>query len=157
MGDLATCRERGRHRLQFVDHLDHRPPFLGMVEEVEYSIEVVGSEDDIDPGRSGTDQLTVLLSGTPTNHEEDAGALLLEGLEVAEMTVEPVVGVLSDGAGVDEHHVGLIRLLGRGHPVCGEHPRHPLAVVLVHLAAEGADEVAAADALWHPTLSARRW
>ena len=48
-----------------------------MIEEVEHPVEVVGAEDDIDPGRPGTHQLTILLGGAPGDHEEDVGVLLL--------------------------------------------------------------------------------
>ena len=68
------------------------------------------------------------------------------------MAVEPVVGVLPDRAGIDEDNVGLVELICWDHPIGGEEPGHPLAVVLVHLATEGAEEVPAPGPLGHSTL-----
>ncbi len=61
---------------------------------------------------------------------------------MAEVAVQLVVGVLANAARVQHDHVGLG--LGRGgdHPVGLEQPGDALGVVLVHLAAERAHEVA---------------
>ena len=68
-----------------------------------------------------------------------SGPALAEGLEVAEMSVELVVGVLPDAAGVEHDDVGRLEV-GGGHQAVGDQqPGQALGVVLVHLAAEGAD------------------
>ena len=71
------------------------------------------------------------------------GVAFLVGQQIAEAAVEPVVGVLPDGAGVEHHDVRL--RVRRRPPVARllEQAGQPLGVVHVHLAAVGADLVGA--------------
>jgi hypothetical protein len=70
------------------------------------------------------------------------GPPALAGRRLAQVGDEALVGLLADGAGVEEDQVGLV-LLGRLAVAQRlEHPLHPLGVVLVHLAAERRDVVA---------------
>ena len=71
------------------------------------------------------------------------GRAALTGAQLAEVAVEPVVGVLAHRAGVEHDDVG--RLALRRAPVARvlEQAGQPLGVVHVHLAPEGADLVAA--------------
>ncbi len=62
------------------------------------------------------------------------------------MAVQLVVGVLPDAAGVEHDHVGVVEAVGGHQAVRFEDAGEPLGVVLVHLAPEGADEVAAGSA-----------
>jgi hypothetical protein len=59
------------------------------------------------------------------------------------MPVQFVVGVLPDAARVQHDHVGVVETAGRYQAVAFEDAGEPLGVMLVHLAPEGADEVAA--------------
>ena len=59
---------------------------------------------------------------------------------MTEVAVQPVVGVLTDAAGVEDDHVGVVDVVGRHQAVGFEDAGQALGVVLVHLAAEGADE-----------------
>ena len=141
MFQLPSNRQRRRHCLELVHHLGDRPPLFGVVEEVEDPIEVVGPHDHIYPGGSLPHQLPVLLSGTAADDQEHVGVGIFNRLELTKVAVEPVVGVLSDGAGVDEHHVGVLVSLGPDHSVQFEKTRYPLRVVFVHLTPEGADQI----------------
>jgi hypothetical protein len=108
----------------------------------------VGAVDDIDPGGPFGDGGAVLLGEATPDDDGQIGpvrlAPVLLALEVPEGAVEAVVGVLADGAGVEQDEVGV--LLGGCAPVAEglEHAGGAARVVLVHLAPEGADEVAAA-------------
>ena len=62
-------------------------------------------------------------------------------LQVAELAVELVVGVLPDAAGVEHDDVGVVLRGGRHQAVGLEQPGDALGVVLVHLAPVGADGV----------------
>ena len=57
-----------------------------------------------------------------------------QGAQVAE---HPVLRVLPDGAGVQEHQIGLLRVLGEGEAACLQHPHELLSVRHILLAAEG--------------------
>ena len=57
-----------------------------------------------------------------------------QGAQVAE---HPVLRVLPDGAGVQDHQVRLFRVLGEGEAARSQHPHQLLAVGHILLAAEG--------------------
>src|SRR4029079_5193713 len=61
-------------------------------------------------------------------------------LQVAEMAIQLVVGVLADAARVQHHDVGRLEIRRTFHALGFEHARDAFRVVLVHLAAEGAHE-----------------
>ena len=65
---------------------------------------------------------------------------LLDRLQLAEVPVQLVVGVLADAAGVEHDDVGLLQVVGADHAICREHRGDALGVVLVHLAPEGANQ-----------------
>src|SRR5690606_40557429 len=72
---------------------------------------------------------------------------------MAQRPVETVVGVLPDRAGVDEDHIRVVERFGADHAVELEQPGDSLRVVLVHLAAKSADQIA----LPGPRRLATRW
>ena len=109
---------------------------------------VVRAEDHVDPGGLGHDEVTVLLGHATTHGDLHAGVLLLEGGHPAEVPVQPVVGVLPHGAGVEDHHVGradLGVLVRRQRHISGlvEQAGDPLGVMGVHLASVGDHPIAA--------------
>jgi hypothetical protein len=85
----------------------------------------------------------VLLREAPAHDDRLGRVRELQRLEVAQLPVQLVVGVLTDGAGVEQHEVGRLGVSGRPVAHGLEDPGGPLGVVLVHLAPEGADEVGA--------------
>ena len=146
---LAVRRQRRRHivdRRSLFPDLGHRAPLLGVIEQAEHPVQVVGAEDHIDPGGLRHDQVAVLLGEASADDDAQPGPLILDRLQLPEIAVEPVVGVLPDAAGVDEHHVGIVDVRRGHHPVDLEQAGDPLGVVLVHLAAEGAHQIAPPDA-----------
>ena len=72
-----------------------------------------------------------------------SGRSVLEGLQLAEVAVELVVGVLADAAGVEHDDVGVVDVGGRAQAVGLEEAGDALGVVLVHLAPVGAHDVGA--------------
>ena len=81
----------------------------------------------------------VLLGQAPADGDLHAGMGVLDRQQVAEVPVQPVVGVLADRAGVEYDHVRVGS--GGGATVAGrlQQPGQPLGVVHVHLAPVGAD------------------
>ena len=118
-------------------------------------VEVVGAEDDVDPGGALDDPLPHLLGQAPGHSDLHTGALALDGRELAQVAEEPGGGVLAHGAGVDDDDVGpTVTGVGSaggrlGHvldaQVAGslQQARHVLGVVDIHLAAERAHVVGA--------------
>ena len=105
---------------------------------------VVGAEDHVDPVGPLLDVASVLLSHAPADQDLQLRAIELLSLQGTEVPVELLIGLLADGARVEDHDVGVVDILHPMHPVRLEEAADPLGVVLVHLASVGTDEVAAA-------------
>ena len=63
--------------------------------------------------------------------------LLFSVGQSAQVAEDPVLGVLPDGAGVQDHHVRLLGLVDEGKAAVLKHPHQLLAVSHVLLTAEG--------------------
>ena len=112
---------------QSLDHL--REPMQGL--RTEHQIHV----------RSARGDALALLAGHTTAHADDhVRPQLLERAPFAEQREHLFLGLLPHGAGVDQQHVRLRRIVRTGHPVGRlEHIPHLAGIVLVHLTAEGFD------------------
>ena len=84
----------------------------------------------------------VLLRQAAGHDDLTAVALALPRLQMTEVAVELVVGVLPDAARVEDDDVGVVLRLGAHEPVRLEQAGDPFGVVLVHLAPVGANEIA---------------
>ena len=147
VGHLTPSRQRAGERLvvvggRLLQDLDDRPARRALLaQELGGPVHVVGAEHDVDVGRLVDDEVAVLLGQAAADHDLHVGPPLLEGLELTEVAVELVVGVLADAAGVEHHHVGIVDAGGRAQAVGLEQAGDALGVVLVHLAPEGAHHV----------------
>ena len=112
------------------------------MEQVDRPVHVVGAEHHVDVGGSRLDLVAILLGQAPRHHDLQPGSGVLERLEVTQGAVELVVGVLPDAAGVEDDHIRVVGVGGRHHAVGFEQAGDALGVVFVHLAPEGADEIA---------------
>jgi hypothetical protein len=80
-----------------------------------------------------------LLRHAPGNANHELGASALQQPEASHLAPELVLGLLADAAGVEQDHVGLVRLGARPVARCAQHLADAIGVVLIHLAAEGDD------------------
>ena len=104
---------------------------------------VVRSHDDINVAGLLSDEFLVLLSKT-TSHDNLATVLLaLPGLQMPQVAVQLVVGVLSDTARVEHHNIGLRLRFGAHETISFKEARDPLGIVIIHLASHGAHDVTA--------------
>ena len=126
-----------------VEDLGDRPAGAGVVEQVHRPVDVVGAEDDVHVRRLLADELLVLLGQAAGHHDLQLGAGVLLALQVAEVAVQLVVGVLPDAARVEDDDVGVVRRGSRAQPVGLQQTGEAFGVVLVHLAPEGAQVVRA--------------
>ncbi len=141
---LPLRRQRGREDLERLEDLDLRLLLhAGALEKHRERPDVVGAEDDVDPRRLAGDLAAILLRETATDGDLHAGSLRLDRREVAEVAVEPVVGVLAHRAGVEHDDVGGLALGCRPVARVLEQTGEPLGVVDVHLAPVGAHLVRA--------------
>ena len=122
----------------------------------------MGAEHDVDPRRPAHDLATVFLREAATDGDLHAGLDQLRGVQLAEVAVELVVGVLAHRAGVEHDDVG--QLIGVRLDVARtlEQAGQPLGIVHVHLAAVGPHLIGARSGqlLWshrrQPTQAVRR-
>ena len=121
-----------------LEDLGDRTVGPGAVQQLDGPGHVVGADHDVDVRRPGPDLVAVLLGQAAGDDDLHAGMRVLDRLEVAEVAVEAVVGVLPDAAGVEHHHVGDVVAAGAHQAVGLEQAGDALAVVLVHLAPVGA-------------------
>ena len=141
---LAARGQRGREDLETLQDLD-----LGLLRDTRpleqggQRTEVVRAEDDIDPGGTPHDLATVLLSQTAADGDLHPGPAGLDRGEVAKVAVEPVVGVLPHGAGVEDHEIGLLAVSDGRIARCVQDPGDAFGVVGVHLAPVGAHLIGA--------------
>jgi hypothetical protein len=126
-----------------VEDLHDGAPLGALVQQLGGPVHVVGAEHHVDPGRLVTNEVAVLLGEAAGHHDLHVRPAVLDPLEVAEVAVELVVGVLPDAAGVEHHHIGLGIAGSRNQAVGLEETGDALGVVLVHLAPEGAHGVGA--------------
>ena len=138
---VARCGQGARERFGVLAHIHLGPIGLRLLQQVEQLRQGVGPDHDIDPGGLALDQPLVLLCQTPRDHDLELGVAVLDRLEVAQVAVQLVVGVLADRARVEHDDPRLVGILGGRHAVGHEQARDPLGIVFVHLAPEGADQV----------------
>ena len=109
---VSPGRQRRRERVGIIAHglfedLHYGAVPTGVGQQLGGTVDVVGAEHDIDMGCPFLYEFTVLLGETAGHGDLQARSLFLEGLEVAQGAVEPVVGVLPDAAGVEHDDVGV--------------------------------------------------
>ena len=127
-------------RRGFQDLVSGRSALACRVQQPHDPADVVGAEDRAHVRGPLEDELTILLSEATPNGDLQAWVLGLQGLQVTEIAVELVVGVLPDAAGVEDDHVGRGDVVDALHALGCEERGDPLGVVLVHLTPEGADD-----------------
>ena len=140
---VARRGERRRERLRVLPHVHLRAVRLRLLQEVEQMRERVGADHHVDPRCLPLDQALILLREAAAHDDLEIGMPVLDRLQVPQVPVELVVGVLPDRAGVQHDHARLVDVVGGQHAVGHQQPSDALGIVLVHLAPEGADQVSA--------------
>ena len=109
-GRVAPGRQHARKDLErFVDLDLGLGVVPGALEQRRQAPDVVGAEDDVDPRRALDQRTAILLGEAAADRDLHAGMGVLDRTQVAEIAVEPVVGVLAYRAGVEDDQVGLRR------------------------------------------------
>jgi hypothetical protein len=130
--ELFDLRER---------HVDHRLRRTAhRVEHLWQAVQGLRSEHQVDPRRALAQRLAFLAGDAATDPDHQARALRLPTLPAAEQREDLLLGLLADRAGVEQQHVGRLRIVDRREAVrTREHRTDLVRVVLVHLATEGLD------------------
>jgi len=103
----------------------------------------VGAEHDVDPGRATQYRVTVLLGKAPPDGDLHVGVGLLAWHEMADVSVQLVVRVLPNGAGIEHDDVGVDTVGGPLISRSIQQTCEPLGIVDVHLAAVRPDLIGA--------------
>ena len=104
---------------------------------------IVGTEHGVDPGRPLQHLVPVLLRQATAHGDLQVRPLLLQGPQLTEVAIKPVVGVFPYAAGVENYDVSVLDAVRHHHPFGFEQAGQALGIVLVHLAAESAHQVPA--------------
>ena len=97
----------------------------------------VGADHEVHP-RDLLEQSRTQPLGHAAHHAEDVAGTLVP-LKLAHPPDYPLLGIVADGAGVDQHDVRVARILGADIPLAPEETEHQLGIGHVHLAAVGLD------------------
>lgn len=106
-----------------------------------------GSDDEVDMGVAAADFVGADLGHASGDADDHVGAGVFEGDEFAEEGEGFVFGLFADGAGVEKDDLGGAPVEGFFEAHVFQVEGHLLAVLFVHLAAPGLDEVGAPDGL----------
>ena len=113
------------------------------MQQLDGSVHVVRANNHIDMSGTSSDGVAIFLRQAPAHDDFHVGAFFFDVLESAEVSVELVVGVLTNTTGVEHHHVGGFIGLRQHQPIGLEEPGDTFGIVLVHLTPIGADGIAA--------------
>src|SRR5215210_3293668 len=100
------------------------------------------AERDVDERIQAEETLSLRLGVAPPDGDDLVGVPLLQRARLREMSGEPLIGLLADGARVEDQHVRVLLRLRLAESELFEHALDALGVVRVHLAAEGRHVVA---------------
>ena len=101
-----------------------------------------GAEDDVRRGDVLADLLAVALRDAAADGNDPAAAGRLGSAHHGRgLAVEALVGVLADAARHEDHDVSLVGLIDADAAALVKKAAHALGVVLIHLAAKGADKI----------------
>ena len=130
LGDGAVLVRHGEHPLPALVHLP---------EKLRELPQCVGAEDQIHVGVGLLHPLgnPLLLGHAAAKTDDLLGVFLFRVGQGAQVAEDPVLGVLPDGAGVQNHQVRLRRVRCEGEAAALQHAHEFLAVGHVLLAAEG--------------------
>ena len=97
------------------------------------------SKDHVNAGRAADDVFALLARDAAAHGDQHAGTRLLDFADAAEVGESLLLGLFTNGAGVDDDQVGLLKHVGAFIAHFGvEKVGDATAVVVVHLAAEAA-------------------
>ena len=142
LSDRSECRCCVGHlnRVRRIEDLGNRTVDGCLPEQHGGAHDVVRPNDHVDVIRPLTKRSFVLLREASGHRDLEFRPLCLEGPQVAQVTVKLVVGVLPDAAGVQHDDVCFVEIIGGFEAVRHQLTGEPLGIMLVHLAAEGANE-----------------
>ena len=148
--DRDECRgafdARRRHVVELFDlgkaDVDLRAAFVAAaLDEVGQAVQGLRSEHHVDIRRALDDGLAFLAGDTAAHADDEVRIGLLQVLHAAQIRKHLFLRLFAHGTGVEQDDVRLFRVVGQFEPalVLAQHVGHLVRVVLVHLAAEGAD------------------
>ncbi len=151
--DRHECgRALGAGRRQVIEFLDLGEAHIddgaaGALHRADHfrqAVQGLRAEHQVDERRARRDRLPFLARDATGDTDQHFGPQLLELAPLAEQRIHLVLGFLAHGAGVHQQQIGLRRIarldVAFGH---AQDVRHARGVVLIHLAAESLEEIAA--------------
>ena len=119
--------------------IDHRPPLgLDPLDVGRQAPDGLGSEDKVHPRHASQDFRPFLLSHTAPDADDERRFLVFQPTQAPQEAEGFLLGLGPDGARVYQHQIRLFQNGRRHIPPTGQFPNHPLRIVDVHLAPDGA-------------------
>jgi len=112
-------------------------PARGLADQVDDPVKLGGAEDRVHFRQLGQDLPAVALGQAARDDQRPAAAAPLQLGELEDRVHRFLAGAVDEGAGVDDHALGVFGALGEREPGRGQHAEHELGVDLVLRAAEG--------------------
>ena len=118
-----------------------RPPrAAARLDHARQAMQGLRAEHQVDVRRALDDGRALLAGHAAAHADQQARVALLQVAHAAQVGEHLLLGLLAHRAGVEQDQVRLVGVVGRLQPLGGaQHVGHLVRVVLVHLAAEGAD------------------
>ena len=140
----GAMRLRGGQMIELLDfgeaHVDLGTARLNAgAKHVGQTMQGLRSKDHVNAGRAADDVFALLARDAAAHGDQHAGTRLLDFADAAEVGESLLLGLFTNGAGVDDDQVGLLKHVGAFIAHFGvEKVGDATAVVVVHLAAEAA-------------------
>ena len=111
----------------------------------------MGAKDGIDPRCIIKDSVLVLLRQATAHGNLHAWVVFLGFLQSAQGAIEPLIGILTHGAGIKDDKVWLYTFAGGRVACLLQKARDALGIMHIHLASEGSDFISTGicDCLLH--------
>ena len=122
--------------------VDLRPVLLAAgADQLRQAVQGLRAEHQVHVGRALDDRLALLGRHAAAHADDHVAATGLQRLPAAKLAEDLFLCLLADGAGIDQHHVRFLGVVGQLQAIGGgQHVGHLGRVVLVHLAPVGLDE-----------------
>ncbi len=134
---LRVAIESFVHFVPVQMHVDRRLARPGSIYELRDAAVGVWSGHQRDVGRAARNLFSQVFGHAPGDSDDQAWVLFAMLQELAGSTVDSILRLLTDGAGVDQNDIRLLRISDPAVPATTELAQDQRGVGLIHLTAEG--------------------
>ncbi len=127
-------------------HVDPLAARLGLADQARQIAVGIGPGDDVDPGGALDELLSQTLGHAADDADDERGTGFPQPFHLGQAAPDALLGVVADGAGIDEDDVGLLGIVGMDVALLLHDRDDDLRIADVHLAAVGLEVELTTDA-----------